>query len=146
MLKSILAVLLLTISIAQCNLIRNHEYWYTALKEGVKSGTPYADYSWNYCDLKCLYFEHYYPGFDFVYINFNPGFFKPNYAACFIRRLTGNGAASYELWNTVVTNNTWYNTYCGGDTANYYAQSQGSNPKYTVSSIGGIGIGNYPIY
>ena len=69
MLKVALAVFLLTIPIINCNLVQNHEYWYTAMKSAVTSGA--SDYAWNYCDLKCLYFEHYYPGFDFVYINFS---------------------------------------------------------------------------
>ena len=39
-----------------------------------------------------------------------------------------------------------YNTNCGKDTANYWAQSQGTGAKYKVLSVKGIGIGNYPIY
>ena len=45
-----------------------------------------------------------------------------------------------------MASNNWFNTYCGGDTADYYALSQGTNPKYTLVSIRGIGIGNYPVY
>eukprot|EP00178_Gracilaria_changii_P028192 TRINITY_DN972_c0_g2_i1.p1 TRINITY_DN972_c0_g2~~TRINITY_DN972_c0_g2_i1.p1 ORF type:complete len:146 (+),score=12.72 TRINITY_DN972_c0_g2_i1:2-439(+) len=138
----ILCVLLL--AAAQATLVQSHDYWYTAQKAIVKTGAPLADYAWNYCDLKCLYFEHYYKGQDFVYIEFNPGFFKPNFAACFVRNVLGNGTATYALWNTVVTNNTWYSKYCGGDTANYWQESQGANPKYTVVAVKGIGIGNYP--
>ena len=146
MLKLALLLLFALLPLSHSSLLQSHQFWYTALKAAAKTNAPYADYAWNYCDLKCLYFEHYYPGLDFVYINFSEGFFKPNFAACFIRRVTALGAASYELWNTVVLNNTWYNTYCGGDNTDYYALSQGSNPQYTVISIRGIGIGNYPIY
>lgn len=97
-----------------------------------------------YCDLKCLYLEHYYQGVDFVWINFAQTA-KPNFAACYIRKVTSSGLVSYSLWNTVA-NNTFYNLYCGQETGNYYAQSFGSNAKYKVVSIKGIGIGNYPIY
>jgi hypothetical protein len=142
--KAILICVLL-LAAAQASLLQSHEYWYTAEKAIAKNGPPF-DIAWNYCDLKCLYFEHYYKGVDFVWIDFNPGFFKPNFAACFVRHVLANGTADYALWNTVVTNNTWYNTYCGGDTANYWAQSQGTNPTYTVTAIRGIGIGNYPVY
>ena len=139
-----LIVLIALLAFASATLVRSHDYWYTAQKKLVASGIPYSDYAWNYCDLKCLYFEHYYPGKDFVYINFSEGFFKPNFAACFVRSVLANGTATYALWNTVVTNNTWYNTNCGGDTGNYWTQSQGTGAKYTVVSIQGIGIGTYP--
>ena len=106
-------ILLLTLlNTIDCNLIRNHEYWYTGLKKYVKKGIGAAESGWMYCDLKCLYFEHYYPGYDFVYINFaQTG--RPNFAACYIRKVTSSGATSYSLWNTVVKNNTFYNLYCG---------------------------------
>lgn len=142
---SVFAVTFILFFSARASLLRNHEYWYTTIKSSVIKGVPFADYAWNYCDLKCLYLEHYYPGYDFVYINFKQSVLLPNFAACYIRKLAGNGAASYALWNTVASNN-WYNTYCGKETANYYAQSQGSNAKYSVVSIKGVGIGNYPIY
>ena len=142
----LLIVFVALMAFASATLVRNHEFWYTAQKKLVTTGIPFADYAWNYCDLKCLYFEHYYKGKDFVYINFSEGTFKPNFAACFVRTVLSNGTATYALWNTVVKNNTWYNTNCGKDTANYWAQSQGANAKYSVLSIKGIGIGNYPIY
>lgn len=141
-----LIFLVVLLAAAHASLVQSHEYWYTAQKILVKNGIPFADNAWNYCDLKCLYFEHYYNSSDFVYINFSEGFFNPNFAACFVRDVFVNGTATYALWDTVATNNTWYSTYCGGDTANYWAQSQGTNPSYNVLSIRGIGIGNYPIY
>lgn len=139
-----LLILLLLVT-TEANPLQSHEYWYTAMKSLVKKGVPSADYAWNYCDLKCLYFEHYNPGFDFVYINFSEGILKPNFAACFIRKLTNSGVPSYSLWNTVVNNN-WFNKYCGQDTTDYYALSQGSGAKYKVVSVQGIGIGTYPVY
>jgi hypothetical protein len=145
-LMKVFILCLALLAAASASMVRSHDYWYTAQKSLVTSGVPFADYAWNYCDLKCLYFEHYYPGKDFVYINFSQGFFHPNFAACFVRYNLTNGSANYSLWDTVVTNNTWYNTYCGGDTANYYDQSLGTNPTYTVLSVRGVGIGTYPIY
>jgi hypothetical protein len=50
------------------------------------------------------------------------------------------GATTYALWSTVATN-TWYKTYCGKETEDYYALSQGTNPKYKVEHIGGQGKG-----
>lgn len=140
-----LLLLLLALQLASSSLVNTHEFWFTGLKKYVKKGVSSALSGWMYCDLKCLYFEHYFPGIDFVYINFGETG-KPNFAACYVRKVTATGLVSYSLWNTVVTNNSWYNLYCGQEYANYYAQSQGSNPKYKVLSIRGIGIGNYPIY
>ena len=142
-----IVLLVALLAFASATLVRNHEFWYTAQKSLVKSNIPYSDFAWNYCDLKCLYFEHYYPTVDFVYIDFNPGFFSPSFAACYTRTNLTNGSAVYHEWNATVTNNTWYQTYCGGDGANYYNQSQGANPKYTVTAIQGVGIGNWlPVY
>ena len=53
------------------------------MKYLVEKGVPSADYAWNYCDLKCLYFEHYYSAFDFVYINFSEGIIKPQFRSLF---------------------------------------------------------------
>ena len=30
-----------------------------------------SDVLWNYCDLKCLYLENYYPNYDFVVLIFS---------------------------------------------------------------------------
>lgn len=139
-------VLIALLAAVSATLVQNHDFWYTAEKALVKTNVPFADYAWNYCDLKCLYFEHYFKGKDFVYINFSEGFFKPNFAACFVRTVLANGTATYALWNTVVTNNTWYNTNCGKDTTNYWTASQGASPKYTVLNVKGTGIGTYPTY
>ena len=107
-------LLVALLAVASSTLVRSHQYWYTAEKALVKTGVPFADFAWNYCDLKCLYFEHYINATDFVYIDFSAGFFKPNFAACFIRTVLANGTANYALWNTdaVAANNTFYSTYC----------------------------------
>lgn len=138
-------LLLIAVQLVSSSLVNTHEFWYTGIKKYVKKGISAALYGWMYCDLKCLYFEHYFPGIDFVYINFGQTA-RPNFAACYVRKVTGTGLVSYSLWNTVVTNNSFYNLYCGQETGNYYAQSQGSSPKYKVLSIRGIGIGNFPTY
>ena len=92
--------LLLLAQTACRHLTRNHEYWATANKRALEKPVPLAAYYWNYCDLKCLYLEHYYPSYDFVSISFSQTI-KPNFAACFIRKTTSSGAASYAPWSTV---------------------------------------------
>lgn len=135
-------LLLLFLLALTCNSLRLHDFWFTGLKKYVKQGNAAALSNWNYCDLKCLYLEHYYPGVDFVYINFaETG--KPNFAACYIRKVTPVGLVSFVPWNTVASN-SFFNLYCGQETANYYALSQGSSAVYSVRSIRGVGIGNYP--
>ena len=143
---AVLFSLLLASSCA--SLIRNHQFWYDGQKAIVESNLPYADITWNYCDLKCLYFEHYYPTVDFVYITFATTMFNPTFAACFTRTNHTNGSATYSVWNATVTNNTWYQTYCGGDYTNFWKQAQNASlVSYTVSKIHGIGIGNFvPVY
>ena len=139
-----LIILILLLENASCSFVRSHDFWFTGLKKYVKKGDTAALSNWMYCDLKCLYLEHYNPGVDFVYINFaQTG--HPSFAACYVRKVTLTGLVSYSPWNTV-TSNSFFNLYCGQETANYYALSQGIGPVYSVTSIKGIGIGNYPIY
>jgi hypothetical protein len=69
-----LLITLALISLSCSIFIRNneqHDYWYTAGKAAATSGVPYADIAWGYCDMKCTYLEHYYPGLDFVVIGFS---------------------------------------------------------------------------
>jgi hypothetical protein len=134
----ILAIMLLALGSA--SLTRNHEFWYTAGKAAATAGLWNSDYAWNYCDMKCTYLEHLFPGNDFVVISFSESTFKPNFASCYIAK-TANSTTTYALWNTA-GKNTWYETNCGADTEDYYALTKGDKPKYTiVGNIEGAGIG-----
>ena len=108
----------------------SHAYWYTAAKKTATTGVPYADISWNYCDLKCTYLENYYPDKDFVVMEFEEAAYKPNFAACYVQ--TSNG---YALWNTVAKN-SFFDDNCGGDSDDY-----ASNSEYKIISKEGDGRG-----
>lgn len=56
--KLTIILLLVTLSFAKY-MRQNHDYWYTASKSSASSGIPFVDYSWNYCDKKCLYLQNY---------------------------------------------------------------------------------------
>ena len=127
MMKVLLLALLVLFATAKYTRA-SHEYWYTAAKSTATTGIPYADISWNYCDLKCLYLENLYEGKDFVVINFEEAAYKPNFAACYVR--TSHG---YALWNTVAQN-SFFEENCGGDTEDYAASSD-----YTITSKEGQG-------
>lgn len=130
------------LAIASGSLTRNHDFWYTAAKAVATSGAPFADKPWGYCDMKCTYLEKYYPGKDFVVIPFTESTLKPDFAACYVAT-PGNGTTNYALWNTVATN-SYFEENCGADKKeeDYYALTQGANPKYKVSgAILGVGIG-----
>jgi hypothetical protein len=140
------AILLVTLVALACgSLTRNHDFWYTAAKAVAKTGLPFADTNWGYCDMKCTYLERYYPGNDFVVIPFSESTLKPDFAACYIAK-TGVNGTSYALWNTVATN-SYFEVNCGGgkdqkESEDYYQLTQGANPKYKVSGpILGQGIG-----
>jgi hypothetical protein len=82
----------------------NHEYWFN-------KDNPVAvgnDYSWNYCDLKCLYLEHYAQNIDFVVLVLTAPL-HDTFAACYVKTSDG-----YTLWNKVISN-TFYEDYCGND-------------------------------
>lgn len=139
-------ILLVLVAAVSAGFIRNHNYWYTAPKVGATSGIPFGDIAWGYCDMKCTYLERYYPGYDFVVIPFSESTIKPDFAACYAALVSG-GVTSYKLWDTVATNN-YFEKYCGSGDANtkeaedYYALTQGANPKYKISGdILGVGIG-----
>jgi hypothetical protein len=138
--SKVLILLLALLAFASASFLRTHDYWYTAQKSLVKTGAPFSDIAWNYCDLKCLYLERYYTTADFAFITFNAGTFKPNFGACYVIKTDSNGAKTYALWNTVATN-TWYDTNCGKETEDYYAFSTGASPKYKVEQIEGEGKG-----
>ena len=58
----------------------SHEYWY--LRDNPKQTGN--EYTWSYCDLKCLYLEHYYPDKDFVVIVLTATF-HDNFAVCYVK-------------------------------------------------------------
>lgn len=72
------------------------------------------DYKWNYCDLKCLYLQKYYPEKDFVVLVLGATF-KETFAACYVKTLLG-----YTIWNKVISND-WFEQYCGSDYKDWYA-------------------------
>jgi hypothetical protein len=138
--SKLLVVLFALLAFASANLLRTHDYWYTAQKTLVKTGAPMADTAWNYCDVKCLYLEKLSPANDFVFIGFTESVFKPNFGACYAVKNVG-GKKTYELWNKVVTN-AWYEEFCGKETEDYYALTQGASPKYKLDgTIQGEGKG-----
>lgn len=128
--KPLILLLVLLIS-TSANLSRTHDYWYTAQKTIVKTHAPLSDSAWNYCDLKCLYLEHYFSGNDFCFITFSQSIIKPNFGVCYVVKTDSSGKKSYALWNTVATNK-FFDEYCGKETEDYYALSQGESPKYKV--------------
>jgi hypothetical protein len=141
-----LILLTILVAAASAGFIRNHNFWYTSGKALATSGIPFGDIAWGYCDMKCTFLEHFNPGFDFVVIPFSESTLKPDFAACYVSAVAG-GITSYKLWDTVATN-TYYEKYCGSGDPNvkeaedYYAQTQGNNPKYKISGdILGVGIG-----
>jgi hypothetical protein len=74
-----------------------HEYWFN-------KDSPVAmgnDNKWNYCDLKCLYLEHYAEGIDFVVLVLTAPL-HDTFATCYAKTSGG-----YTLWNKVITN-TFY--------------------------------------
>ena len=99
------------------------------------TGIPFSDVAWDYCDLKCLYLENYYPNTDFVVLNFEEAAYKPNFAACYVRSANG-----YSLWNTVASN-TFYEENCGEDNEDYAASSD-----YRIISKLGEGRGAHISY
>ena len=143
--NKVLILLMALLAFASADFLRTHDYWYTAQKALVKTGAPLSDLAWNYCDLKCLYLERYYTTYDFAFITFNAGTFKPNFGACYVVKTDAAGAKTYALWNTVATN-TWYDANCGKETEDYYALSTGTSPKYKVEQIEGEGKGVEVIY
>ncbi len=140
--SKILIVLLALVAFASAGFLRTtHDYWYTAQKALVKTKARLSDVAWNYCDLKCLYLERYYPASDFAFLTFSQSIFKANFGACYVIKVDpATNAKTFALWNTVATN-SWYETYCGKETEDYYALSLGASPKYKVESIEGEGKG-----
>ena len=95
-----------------------HQYWKTIGRKTAETGVPYADANWNYCDMKCLYFENLVSKTDFYVINFKDAIYKPNFSACYGRAPGGTP----QLWNTFI-NNTWYKNNCGGDSEDWLAKN-----------------------
>lgn len=114
-----LALLLLITLTSTYHVRENHQYWYTANRKTAETQVPYADSPWNYCDYKCTSFEKLVPGIDFFIINFRQSSVTPNFAACYGKNLLGQ----VKLWNQFAKN-SWYESNCGSDSEDYYANTQ----------------------
>ena len=130
MIKSILICVLVVLVSAKFHHRPSHNYWYTKGKAAANTGVPYVDAAWNYCDLKCLYFENYYPNKDFVVLEFEGAIYEPDFAACYVK-----SGSNYALWNTVATN-SFFEENCGGDSEDYT-----QNSKYKIKTKSGEGVG-----
>ena len=88
MTKLLLAFLLLLIP-AYSSFIRSHQFWFTAGRPvATKENPSPSDDTWNYCDLRCLYLERYYPMYDFCFIIFSQTSKKPDFGACYVVKST----------------------------------------------------------
>lgn len=121
-----LILLLLLTLVDNLTLTPVHEYWFNMYNPKLYGNSS----RWYYCKQKCLYFENYMPGTDFVVIKFSAPL-RDTFSACYVKTAT-----SYILWNKV-TSNKWYSQYCGNDNTNWYAHK-----TFHVVSITGEGIGN----
>lgn len=96
---------------------------------------PFTDVAWNYCDMKCISFEKLYPGNDFFVVNFKDSLLKPDFSACYVKKIGATGAG--DLWNTVAKND-WFDKNCGSETEDYIKNTQ----KYPQDgAILGSGVG-----
>ena len=71
-----------------------HDYWF--MSENPREVGD--DSRWGYCDLKCLYLEHYHPNLDFVVLILTAPLRDP-FAACYVKTING-----FTLWSKVVKN------------------------------------------
>jgi hypothetical protein len=121
----VLALLLLITSTAGLSLRTQHDFWF--LNESPKAVGN--DLKWGYCDLKCLYLEHYNPGKDFVVIVMEKTF-HDTFAACYVKTADG-----YTLWNKVDAN-PYYEEQCGGDSKDWVNLNE-----FSIKRVYGEGIG-----
>ena len=129
--KTIILLLLVAVLATSFHVREEHNYWYTAARKTAKTGVPFADVAWNYCDYKCTSFEKYYPSVDFYIINFKDAIYKPNFSACYAKSVGGTP----QLWSKVASNK-WYEKNCGDDDEDYL-----KNKDYEKVSEEGVGIG-----
>jgi hypothetical protein len=134
--KTLIFIVLVALAASE-HVRREHNYWYTAGLATAKTGVPYTDVAWNYCDIKCATFEKQKPGYDFFIINFQDAVYKPNFSACYA---TAPGSSTPTLWNKVVQNK-WYEDNCGKDDTDYL-----TNTAYKVVDKVGVGIGTAIVY
>ena len=121
--------------------IQQHDYWHTFDKTLMEKGIPFTAYLWNWCGSKCLYLHNYNTTANFAWIEFNQtkSSLLPNFGACFVETNV-SGKVSYALWDTAITNNTWYSTNCGSDTTNWWNDTLGTAPKYGIVKVVNPGI------
>lgn len=102
-----------------------HQYWFNKDNPVVNGN----DKNWDFCDLKCLYLQHYAQDKDFVVVVLTAPF-HDTFAACYVKTSQG-----YTLWSKVVTNN-FYEQNCGKDYKDW-----ANIGEFTVKGVYGIGIG-----
>lgn len=102
MLSYLIITLLCTATLALQ--LRTHEYWFLKNNPSAMKG----DKKWDYCDLKCLYLEKYYPEKDFVVVVLTAKL-HDTFAACYVKTADG-----YTLWSKVISN-TFFEERCGSD-------------------------------
>lgn len=129
--KAVIFLLLVALA-ASYHVRAEHQYWYTANRKAAETGVPFADVTWNYCDVKCTTLEKLKPGFDFFVVNFQDAVYKPNFSACYAKAV---GTQTYQLWNKVITND-WYEKNCGSDSEDYL-----TNSAYKKTDEAGVGVG-----
>lgn len=95
---------------------------------------PFTDVAWNYCDMKCISFEKLYPGVDFFVINFKDSLLKPDFSACYAKKVDG----SVVLWDKVASND-WFQKNCGSESEDYLANSS-KYPKDGTELGSGLGV------
>lgn len=105
--------------------LRTHDYWFNK-DNPIARG---SDADWNYCDLKCLYLEKYYPDKDFVVLVLTAPL-RDTFAACYVKTSEG-----YTIWSKVVTN-PFFEKYCGED-----SQDWANMGDFQIKGVFGAGIG-----
>lgn len=48
--KAVIFLLLVALA-ASYHVRAEHQYWYTANRKAAETGVPFADVTWNYCDV-----------------------------------------------------------------------------------------------
>ena len=130
-----LLILILVVGSANCIGLKHHAlstksthfYWFN--KDNPKN-VGNSDTRWDFCDLKCLYLQRYYPNKDFVVLVLTAPL-RQTFAACYVKTESG-----YTLWNKVVTN-TLYEKICGKDYKDWANMG-----KFTIKGVYGEGVGN----
>ena len=84
--------------------------------------------------MKCISFEKLYPGVDFFVINFKDSLLKPDFSACYAKKVDG----SVVLWDKVASND-WFQKNCGSESEDYLANAS-KYPKDGTELGSGLGV------